>query len=140
MHISPSAVNKWSLCLVEIEFLLRAEEGPSAVEITQLTVRYFIYSIFIFLIYRKSALCVAIFCVCGTKTGRFSSLGKFLADMKVGKLKTYHRPLAFLPHGMNDVPVFNSEKKVINDFIKTKTAFSLNLITTSSRNSFVLPL
>jgi hypothetical protein len=64
-----------------------------------------------FFLDRKSALCVAIVRVCDTETGCFSSLGKFLVDIKVGKLKTYHHLLSFLPHRVNDVPAFKSEEK-----------------------------
>jgi len=71
----------------------------------------FYFRNFIFLLYRKSALCVAIVCVCDTETGCFSSLDVFLANIKVRKLKPYHHPLVFLPHGMNDVPEFKSKKK-----------------------------
>jgi hypothetical protein len=101
----------------------------------------FYFRKFIFLLDRNSALCVAIVCVCDTETRCFSSLDILLADIKVWKLKTYHPPLVFLPRGMNDVPVFKSqEKKVINDFIQTKTVFSLDPNTTPGRNSQIVPV
>ena len=71
----------------------------------------FYFRNFVFLLDRNSASCVAIICVCDTETGCFSSLDIFLADIKVWKLKTYHQPLAFLLHAMNDVSVFNSKGK-----------------------------
>jgi len=101
----------------------------------------FYFRNFISLLFRNSALCVAIVCVCDTETGCFSSLDIFLADTKVWKLRTYHHSLAFLPHGMTDVPVFKSiKKKMINDFIETKTAFSLDFNKTPERNSQVSPV